>query len=82
MAIRSPNRFTFAAFALSALCCGCDAIVRDATDPTITSPVEMAVFEGGYGIDWHQKIAGQFNEAKAGEGIKVDLWGDPGLSRR
>jgi len=77
MAFRFTYCFAPAALSLASLFSGCDAIVRDSTDPSVTSPVEMAVFEGGYGIDWHQKIAGRFNEAKAGEGIKVDLWGDP-----
>jgi N-acetylglucosamine transport system substrate-binding protein len=77
MTIRTTYRFTSAALALAALFSGCDAIVRDSTDPSVTQPVEMAVFEGGYGIDWHQKIAGQFNEANAAQGIHVNLWGDP-----
>jgi len=77
MAIRPTYRFAPAALSLAAIFSGCDAIQRSTDDPRITHPVEMAVFEGGYGIGWHQKVAAAYNEAKWGEGIQVDLWGDP-----
>ena len=42
--------------------------------------VEVAIFEGGYGIQWHTKIAEQFNEENKHRNIKIELWGDPRTS--
>jgi N-acetylglucosamine transport system substrate-binding protein len=39
--------------------------------------VEVAIFEGGYGIGWHRRMAERFNELHADRGIRVRLWGDP-----
>ncbi|MDK1022185.1 MAG: extracellular solute-binding protein, partial [Candidatus Hydrogenedentes bacterium] len=39
--------------------------------------VEVAIFEGGYGIDWHQAMAERFNEANRDRGVRIELWGDP-----
>ncbi|MFP6581289.1 MAG: extracellular solute-binding protein [Candidatus Hydrogenedentota bacterium] len=39
--------------------------------------VEVAIFEGGYGIGWHSKIAAEFNEEHADRNIRIELWGDP-----
>ncbi len=39
--------------------------------------VEVAVFEGGYGITWHQKVAAEYNELHQDENFRVDLWGEP-----
>lgn len=77
--MKSPRRHGLLAAVLSAALAlpGCDAIQRNVADPGVTAPVEMAVFEGGYGIHWHQKIARQFNAERAAAGIQVDLWGDP-----
>lgn len=44
--------------------------------------VEVAVFEGGYGITWHQKIAAQYTEAHEDEGVFVDLWGEPRMAEK
>jgi len=41
--------------------------------------VEVAVFEGGFGLDWHRDVARRY-EKTAGEGVKVNLWGDPRVS--
>lgn len=60
-----------------ALLCACDAIHRPAGHTGNKVVVEAAVFEGGYGIQWHQKIAQRYNEAHASDGVRVDLWGDP-----
>lgn len=73
----SPYSFFAATLLAGIVLAGCDAIHRDSTDPSVTAPVEMAVFEGGYGIQWHQKIAREFNGKNTGRGIHVDLWGDP-----
>lgn len=56
---------------------GCDAIhgLPDVENPERV--VEVAIFEGGYGIEWHQKIAEAFNRDHEAEGVRVELWGDP-----
>jgi N-acetylglucosamine transport system substrate-binding protein len=45
-----------------------------------TRIVEVAVFEGGYGIEWHTRIAEKFNEENKHRNIKIELWGDPRTS--
>jgi ABC-type glycerol-3-phosphate transport system substrate-binding protein len=42
--------------------------------------IEVAVFEGGYGLDWHKNVARQY-EAMHPE-IKVNLWGDPRVDEK
>lgn len=37
--------------------------------------IESAVFEGGYGIEWHKQIAREYEALHPG--ITVNLWGDP-----
>lgn len=61
--------------ALAAAFAGCDAVraIPDAKDDV--REVEVAIFEGGYGIQWHQKIAGSFNDDR--ERVRIRLWGDP-----
>jgi N-acetylglucosamine transport system substrate-binding protein len=44
--------------------------------------IEVALFEGGYGIYWHDKIAGYYEKERAGEGIRVNLWGDPRVAEK
>ncbi len=63
--------------ALGALLCACDAIRPPADQSVGGALVEVAVFEGGYGIGWHQKIAQQFNDERRAQGVQVSLWGDP-----
>ena len=53
---------------------GCDAIRRTPEASTDTV-VEVAVFEGGYGIGWHQDVAAKWTAANPG--VTIDLWGDP-----
>lgn len=69
--------FFAALFAALLLLAGCDAIHRvpDATDAT--KVVEVAVFEGGYGIEWHQKVADNYNRTVAPPDVSIRLWGDP-----
>lgn len=55
---------------------GCD-VVRVADAGGGVRVVEAAVFEGGYGIHWHQKVAERFNAERTGWGVRVELWGDP-----
>ena len=63
-----------AVLAQAFLATGCDAI-RPAPDAE-RHGLEVAVFEGGYGIGWHRSVAEAF---EAETGMPVDLWGDPRL---
>jgi len=56
---------------------GCDAVRRVPGAGNTETIVEVAVFKGGYGIDWHTKVADQFNRDHADEGYRIELWGDP-----
>ncbi|MCL4691844.1 MAG: extracellular solute-binding protein [Candidatus Hydrogenedentes bacterium] len=51
-------------------------------DSGTTRRLEAAIFEGGYGINWHQKIAAQYTRAHEDDGIVVDLWGEPRLAEK
>ena len=61
---------------------GCDAVRRLPSADDHTKTVEVAVFEGGYGIEWHQSVAAQFNQEHASSGIVIDLWGEPRVSEK
>jgi len=61
---------------------GCDAVHRAQGDTSSVRVVEAAVFEGGYGIGWHQKIAAQYNREHQADGVRVDLWGDPRVDEK
>lgn len=37
--------------------------------------LEVAAFKGGYGIDWYEKCAKEFQEKNPG--LKIKVWGDP-----
>ncbi len=39
--------------------------------------VEVAIFQGGYGIGWHKAMAEKFNAENASRGVRIELWGDP-----
>lgn len=56
---------------------GCDAVPRLSESADAEAVVEVALFEGGYGIHWHQKIAEQYNRELAPQGVRVRVWGDP-----
>ncbi len=70
------------------LCCGVGAalllvlagcqLTRE--DPGAGITLEVAVFEGGYGIDWHKDIARQYERLHPG--IRVNLWGDPRVDEK
>lgn len=51
-------------------------------DSNTTRHLEAAVFEGGYGIDWHQKMAARYSEAHQDEGVVVNLWGEPRVAEK
>ena len=55
----------------------CDAIRPIPSGENTLRVVEVAIFEGGYGIDWHQAMAERFNEANRDRGVRIELWGDP-----
>ncbi len=58
-------------------CTGCDA-VRRIPDPDATDIViEVAIFEGGYGINWHESVARRYEAAFPEKNIRINLWGDP-----
>ncbi len=62
----------------AALLSGCGDVIRPlpaADDPERV--VEVAIFQGGFGIGWHTKMAEQFNRENADRGIRIELWGDP-----
>src|SRR6187401_1951298 len=42
--------------------------------------LEVAVFEGGYGIEWHKSVARQYE--KIHPGIRIHLWGDPRVDEK
>lgn len=42
--------------------------------------VEVAVFEGGYGIDWHKDVGRRYEQAHPG--IRVRVWGDPRVGEK
>jgi len=68
-------------FALMLALAACDAL-RPIPVKDDTVEVEVAIFEGGYGINWHQKIADEYNEIHKEEGVRVKLWGDPRVSEK
>ncbi len=71
------HRLITCAIALALLATGCDAIRRVPDARGGERTVEVAVFEGGYGIGWHQQMAAQYNAAHAAERVRIELWGDP-----
>src|SRR5690349_4249964 len=42
--------------------------------------IEVAVFEGGYGIQWHKAVAREYERSHPG--ISVNLWGDPRVDEK
>jgi N-acetylglucosamine transport system substrate-binding protein len=42
--------------------------------------IETAVFEGGYGIAWHRRMARIYEREHPG--VRVDLWGDPRVDEK
>ncbi len=68
---------------LSCLClpilllCGC-TLRRHTARPVTT--VEVAVFEGGYGIGWHRDMARQYERLHPG--LHIHLWGDPRVDEK
>jgi len=42
--------------------------------------LEVAVFEGGFGIEWHKGVARKYEQTHPG--IKINLWGDPRVDEK
>lgn len=63
--------------ALLLLCAGC-SLQRD--DPSKGITLEVAVFEGGYGIAWHKAVARQYERLHPG--VHINLWGDPRVDEK
>src|SRR5688572_27038049 len=62
---------------LAGLMAGCKLTKAD---PTAGTTLEIAVFEGGYGIQWHKQVARDYE--KLHPGIKVNVWGDPRVDEK
>jgi N-acetylglucosamine transport system substrate-binding protein len=60
---------------LVALACGCDALHRVPNEDDEHRELEVAIFEGGYGIQWHTKVAEEYSAER--DGLSIELWGDP-----
>ena len=72
------SRITCALSALALLSItGCDAIRAIPSGEDSIRVVEVAIFEGGYGIEWHRSMAERYNREHADEGVRIELWGDP-----
>lgn len=56
---------------------GC-SLERGPRDGFIT--LEAAVFEGGYGIEWHKAVAREYERVRPN--IRVNLWGDPRVDEK
>lgn len=59
---------------------GCDAIKKSKFTTASDVPVvEVAVFEGGFGIEWNLEVARKYEQMKSKEGkpVIIDLWGSP-----
>ena len=71
-----------AALCSALLLAGCDAIHRIPVGEDSVRTVEVAVFEGGHGSDWYQKIARKYNDLHQADGVRVELWGDPRVAEK
>lgn len=63
--------------ALALLGSGC-SLRREDARRGIT--LEVAVFEGGYGIQWHRSMARRYEASHPG--VRVNLWGDPRVDEK
>jgi len=71
--MQSALRILCAALLAVCILTGCDAAHRVRAGADSKKVMEVAVFEGGYGIGWHQKIAAKYSQMHAADGIRVDL---------
>lgn len=59
------------------LCSGC---TLDRTPKRAGITLEVAVFEGGFGIEWHKRVARRYEALHPN--IRVHLWGDPRVDEK
>ena len=76
--MRFPARKLLPAFVLSSLLLHGCTLRRHVARPVTT--VEVAVFEGGYGIGWHKDMARQYERLHPD--IRIHLWGDPRVDEK
>lgn len=73
--------FIVLALFLSGIAFFCSDAVQHLEDPDhAVRVVEVAIFKGAFGVDWHQGIAERFNEENKHRNIRIELWGDPRLA--
>ncbi len=71
-------RFRLSTLTIIALILAGCSLNREPAGSSIT--IEVAVFEGGYGIDWHKSVARQYESLHPG--IHINLWGDPRVDEK
>jgi ABC-type glycerol-3-phosphate transport system substrate-binding protein len=71
------NRLAWVPKVLLLLAAGCSL---EQEQPGAGITLEVAVFEGGYGIDWHKDCARRYEQEHPG--IRVNLWGDPRVDEK
>lgn len=78
-AANSPGMKKGFAIVAAVLCLGAGCrLQRD--DPHAKMTLEVAVFEGGYGIEWHKSVARAYEREHPN--IRVNLWGDPRVDEK
>lgn len=60
----------------------CDTMRASTTIKQEERTAEIALFEGGYGIYWHQKVAAEYNQIHAAEKTGIWLWGEPRVEEK
>src|SRR5688572_8016536 len=66
---------TAMALVASATLAGCVHPIADDTPTLRDGNLEVRVFQGGYGVDFYEKAAREYETAHPG--VKIDLKGDP-----
>lgn len=75
--IRTTQALTALAMAAIGVVPGC-SLTRAGSSGVVT--VEVAVFEGGYGIEWHKSVARRYEADHPG--VRINLWGDPRVDEK
>jgi N-acetylglucosamine transport system substrate-binding protein len=77
------NAFVLLAAVLLVACsCGCDVVTVTQPGGKAETVVEAAVFEGGFGVDWHREIAAQYSELNRARNVRIKLWADPRVEEK
>lgn len=71
--------WTLIAVALVVVASPWRGFVRNQRRETGVPVVEFAVFEAGFGMDWHTRVAREYEEKRRAQGrpVEVEVWGDP-----